>query len=565
MGSIACAQVPRFADPDRREKLLVATPGIDLLFERYFKEQRVPGLVYGIVIDGQLVHVKGFGVRDEASRDAVTADTLFRIASMTKSFTALAILKLRDAGKLSLEDPVAKWVPELAALRYPTKDTPPLRIRQLLTHSAGFPEDNPWGDRQLAISDAEFSRWLDQGIPFSTVPDSGFEYSNYGFALLGRIVAKVSGKSYQAYLQDEILRPLGMQSTTLDPAALPAEKRASGYGRRDGKLFEIPSLSHGAFGAMGGLLTNARDLGRYVAYHLAAEPARDDNDAGPVRRSSVREMQRLWRSSRFSVNGLDSSGSMRASSSGYGYGLGVSQDCRFARTVAHGGGLPGFGSFMMWLPEYGVGMFAMANLTYAGPAAPMRAAMDLLSHTGALEARTSPPSPVLVSTQQALSQLWSKWSNPGMDMIAADNLYLDHPRADMEAEFSKLKAGFSECKSIGAVHPENWLRGNFDLDCKEGKVNVSFTLAPTTPPRIQFLQLTGVSNMNAAMLAGAETEAARAPYGKCRIKSTLGGDGAATSSLLLNCERGAVQMNLKRNGDRIESSFVRAPGSACAP
>ena len=565
VGSIAFAQVPGFADPNRREKLLASTPQIDLLFERYFSERKVPGLVYGIVIDGQLAHVKAFGVRDDVSKDAVTVDTVFRIASMTKSFTALAILKLRDAGRLSLEDPVSKWVPELAGLRYPTKDTSPLRIRQLLTHSAGFAEDNPWGDRQLAIPDAELSRWLDQGIPFSTVPDSGWEYSNYGFALLGRIVAKASGKSYQAYLEAEILRPLGLQSTTLEPSTVPAAKRANGYGRRDGNLFEIPSLAHGSFGAMGGLLTNARDMARYVAYQLAAEPARDDDDTGPVRRSSVREMQRLWRSSNFSANGLDPSGNMRAASGGYGYGLQVSQDCRFSRIVAHGGGLPGFGSFMMWLPEYGVGMFAMSNLTYAGPAAPMREAFDVLSRAGALQPRVLAPSPALVSAQQVLLQLWSMWSNTGIDSIAADNLYLDHPRAEIQAEFAKLKSGYAECKPVGAVHPENWLRGNFDLVCKEGKVNIAFTLAPTNPPKLQFLRLGGIGNMSSAMLAAAGTEAARAPYGKCRIKQTLGGDGAATTSLLLDCERGPVQMNLKANGDRFETSFVRAPGAACTP
>ena len=90
----------------------------------------------------------------------MTADTVFRIASMTKSFTALAILKLRDEGKLSLEDPVSKWIPEFARMELPTRDAPPLRIRHLLSHSAGFPEDNPWGDQQLSATDAQLTAWL---------------------------------------------------------------------------------------------------------------------------------------------------------------------------------------------------------------------------------------------------------------------------------------------------------------------------------------------------------------------------------------------------------------------
>jgi CubicO group peptidase (beta-lactamase class C family) len=188
------ATVPRFTDPARRAKLEAAFPRIEKVFERFQQEHRIPGAVFGIVVDGELAYVKGFGVRDRTSQDPVTPDTVFRIASMTKSFTALSILKLRDAGKLSLEDPVAKWIPEFARFQYPTKDTAPILIRQLMSHGAGFPEDNPWGDRQLATDDATLTQWLEQGLPFSTPPDTSYEYSNYGFALLGRIVWKASGR-----------------------------------------------------------------------------------------------------------------------------------------------------------------------------------------------------------------------------------------------------------------------------------------------------------------------------------------------------------------------------------
>ena len=139
---------------------------------------------------------------------------------MTKSFTAMAILKLRDEGKLSLDDPVAKHIPELAKLTYPTSDSPVLTIRHLLTHSEGFPEDNPWGDRQLAQSDETLRSWLRDGIPFSTSPGTAFQYSNYGFAILGQIVAKASRQPYADYVRDNILRPLGMNSSTLSMASV---------------------------------------------------------------------------------------------------------------------------------------------------------------------------------------------------------------------------------------------------------------------------------------------------------------------------------------------------------
>ena len=209
-------QVP----PGRQAKAIAALPDIDKLFAAFAERNRVPGIAYGVLVDGQLVHSGTVGFRELATRAPVTADTVFRIASMTKSFTALCILKLRDEGKLSLDDAADRFVPELANLKYPSTDAPKLTIRHLLTHSAGFPEDNPWGDQQLAASEEEFTRMLAGGIPFSTAPGTNYEYSNYGFAILGRIVSRVSGMPYATYLHANILTPLGLAATTLEPKSV---------------------------------------------------------------------------------------------------------------------------------------------------------------------------------------------------------------------------------------------------------------------------------------------------------------------------------------------------------
>ena len=118
---------------------------------------------------------------------------------MTKSFTALAILQLRDAGKLRLDDSVQHLC--AGSKRRPrclTRDAPPITIRHLLTHAAGFPEDNPWGDRQLADSPDEFVKLLEAGISFSNVPGVAYEYSNLGFTLLGTIITRVSETAVSA-------------------------------------------------------------------------------------------------------------------------------------------------------------------------------------------------------------------------------------------------------------------------------------------------------------------------------------------------------------------------------
>ena len=148
---------------------------------------------------------------------------------MTKSFTALSILKLRDEGRLSLEDPAEKYVPEMKALTYPTDDSPRITIRHLLSHAEGFPEDNPWGDQQLSATDEMLDEWLEKGIPFSTPPGTRYEYSNYAFGLLGRIVARASGLPYETYMREEILAPLSMTGTTFEFSRIPPASRAIGY------------------------------------------------------------------------------------------------------------------------------------------------------------------------------------------------------------------------------------------------------------------------------------------------------------------------------------------------
>ena len=476
----------RFVSPDRIERLQKAFPMVDEIFRRYAADKQIPGMVWGIVIDGQLAHLGTFGVQDLTTKAPVTETTAFRIASMTKSFTVLAILKLRDQGKLSLEDPVSKWIPEFAHIELPTSDSAPLKIRQLMSHSAGLPEDNPWADQQLAASEADLTQWLRQGIAFSTPPGTRYEYSNYAFGLLGRIVTKASGIPYDHYVQREILSKLHMDSTTFEFSLVPKERRAIGYRLQpDGTYLEEPPLPQGAFGSAGGLLTTADDLGRYVAFHLSAWPPRDDPDTGPVRRSSVREMSHRWTPSNLTARRVD--GKLQVMDAGYGYGLRIATDCRFERIVSHNGGLPGFGSTMAWLPDYGVGIFAMATLTYSGPSEATNNAWDALLQTGGLQRREVPASPILVLMREHVLKLWNHWDEAEARKVGAMNLLLDAPSAQRGAEMQALKEQVGECTSAGPVIAENWLRGQINLTCANGTVGAFFTIAPTKPPAIQHL------------------------------------------------------------------------------
>ncbi|HEU4629232.1 MAG TPA: serine hydrolase domain-containing protein [Gemmatimonadaceae bacterium] len=479
-----------FADPQRVARLAAAFPAIDSLMRGYAERSHVPGMAYGIIVDGRLAHVGTAGVRDVAARAPVDSTTVFRIASMTKSFTAVAILQLRDAGKLSLEDPVERYVPELAGLRYPTSDAPKITIRHLLSHSAGFPEDNPWGDRQLADTDEELSRMMRAGIPFSTAPGTSYEYSNYGFAILGRVVANVSGMPYARYLEEHVLRPLGMRSTTLEAAAVPAERLAHGYRWQDDAWVEEPPLPDGAFGPMGGLLTSVGDLSRWVGFLLDAWPPRDGPDAGPLRRASRREMQQVVRYNGASAAYDSATGRVTLSAGGYGYALGVRETCRFRISVSHTGGLPGYGSLMRWLPEYGVGIVALGNRTYTGWSGVAEEALALLARTGALVPRAPEPAPILLQRREQVSRLVARWDDALADSLAAMNLFLDESKERRRSALDRLRdAAGGECRPEGPLVAENALRGRWRMRCRDGDLRVAITLAPTVPAGVQYLDV----------------------------------------------------------------------------
>ena len=286
--------------------------------------------------------------------------------------------------------PPSDTFPSSRTSAIPTTDSPRITVRHLLTHSAGFPEDNPWGDQQLSESEAELSRMLHDGIPFSNAPGVAYEYSNYGFAILGRIVSRVSGKAYDEYVSQNILKPLGMSATTLHPSKVAPNRLAIGYRWEDERWKEEPALPHGSFGAMGGMLTSIRDLSRYVSSFLDAWPPHDGPETGPVRRASLREMQQPWRPASMRVVLDKSTSATHLTSTGYGYGLRVTQTCQYRAIVDHSGGLPGYGSLMRWLPDYGVGIIAFGNVTYTGWNNAVGAAIDRLDRTGGLRPSRGP-------------------------------------------------------------------------------------------------------------------------------------------------------------------------------
>ena len=476
---------PVFKDPNRIKKIEETFPVIDKIYKEYAELNHFPGLVYGIVVDDKLVHTGSVGFSNLSSQTTTSSKSDFRIASMSKSFTAMAILKLRDEGKLRLDDPIYLYIPEAHNMRGLTKDGPPITIRNLLTHTAGFPEDNPWGDRQLANTDKQLADLYRKGISFSNDPGIGYEYSNLGFATLGYIIKKITGKTYEQYITDNILKPLGMTHTYWEYAKVPRNLLAHGYRWLDGKWVEQPMLHDGSYGAMGGMITTIEDFSKYVAFHLAAWPPRDDPQSGPIKRSSVREMQYPWDVNGFNANYKTATGRYYPYASAYCYGLRWRRYMDGMTAVGHTGGLPGFGSEWTIYPEYGVGVICFANLTYASAGNVNLQVADTLLRLSGIKPRMLPASDILTRRKNELVKLLPDWNNAPASGIFADNFFMDYFPDKLKAEASDIFSKAGKIASVSEVVPENQLRGYFIMTGERGNVKVSFTLTPENPALIQ--------------------------------------------------------------------------------
>ncbi|HWA33144.1 MAG TPA: serine hydrolase domain-containing protein [Cyclobacteriaceae bacterium] len=478
-----------FRDSERVAKIKTFLPAVDGIFESHFKKGHFPGMSYAIIVDGQMVHAKAFGIADIKMMTPATTQTAFRIASMTKSFTALSILKLRDEGKLSLSDPVSKYIPEMAKVKNFTSDAPVITIEHLLTMSAGFPEDNPWGDRQLADTDEELLALIKQGISFSNVPGTEFEYSNLGFGMLGRIVSAVAGKPYEQYINENILKPLGMNDSKWEYTEYAKEKFAPGYRWEDDQWKEEPILHDGIFGAMGGLICSAEDFAKYVALHLSAWPPRDGDESPVAKRSTLREMQQLQRLGGFFAQAKNSKGEPCPTLTGYGYGLGYRKDCSGIVSVRHGGGLPGYGSEWRFYPELGIGIVSLSNLTYGGMGGANFRALDTLITLAKLQPRILPASAILEQRKKEIQDLLSEWPQDKLG-IFAENFFLDQSVDARKKEAGNILAQAGKILSVGEMMPENQLRGTYIIEGEQKDIAVFFTLTPEATPLVQQLDLT---------------------------------------------------------------------------
>jgi CubicO group peptidase (beta-lactamase class C family) len=463
---------------ERRQEMDKAMdkPEIDTACWEFAGQENIPGLVAGIVQGGTLVHTTALGTADIEANRKVTPATAFRIASMTKSITALAILALRDRGALALDAPLPEYTPQFAAVAPATRDSAPVTIRHLLTHTAGFVTDDPWGDRVLGMTPAALDALIARGRLFARPPGVAFEYSNLGYALLGRVITNLSGEPYQSFIRRTLLQPLGMTRTTFDAVVAARGDFAWGYRCDDGVFARERLEPDGEVGAMGGLATTAADYARYIAFLLDAWPPRDDPETGPLRRASVREMA-LFHAPPFAPD--------PPVPTAYGYGLMDAADATLGRRLHHPGGLPGYGSHMLFLPERGVGVFAFANRTYAAMSR-LTVRLAELFLAGQPKPAPLPPSPWLKRAVEAVAAAYADGRIETASSLFAENLLLDLPARLRNAELTKLRQRLGEGR-LDSIEPMHALAGRFVLACANGRLRGTIILSPEAEPSIQKL------------------------------------------------------------------------------
>jgi CubicO group peptidase (beta-lactamase class C family) len=471
----------------------------DEIVRRFHERGGQPAISYGIVRDGSLVHAAGFGARSLGG-PAPDELTVFRIASMSKSFTASAILLLRDAGALILDDPAEKYVPELSGWIYGAADAAPITVRHLLTMAAGFPTDDPWGDRQQGLPLEAFRDLLAHGVGLNWVPGTRFEYSNLGYAILGLIVTAASGLPYDEFIRTRLLAPLGMTRTGFSADEFPAAELALGYQRGAGGWEELPFDPYGAFAPMGGVFSCVADLATWTVGFAAAFPPDGPDVSHPLAAASRRQMQFPQ-----AVTGWHAPDRIPGGPPGapayYGFGLFVDEDPALGRVVSHSGGYPGFGSNMRWHPATGLAVVALGNGTYARMNALAELVLNaLLPRSAAYQTALAParagadaggPWPETITAAEAVNGLLRDWDDAAADTLFTENVALDRPYADRRGDLALIKdrIGAFAVDSARAAESETPAQRRWWLTGERGTVAVAIQLNPQLPPRVQSLTL----------------------------------------------------------------------------
>lgn len=311
--------------------------------------QRVPGASTGVVYDQEVLSTRGYGQANPEAQIAATPDTIFSICSISKLFTSVALMQLRDEGRVRLDEPVAKYL-DWFVIEDVHPDDEEITVRRILSHSSGLPRESDypyWSDPDFVFpTRQEITDRI--GEQTTLYPSSRYyQYSNLGLTLAGEIVATVSGQDFHERVRKVILEPLGMTSTFSDiPAQEWGKRMAVGYSEigRDGTRRALPLFQARGIAPAAGFASTVSDMTRFATWQFRLL---GDGDREILRGSTLREMQRVqwmdpdWEATR-----------------GLGFGVYRSNGNTY---VGHGGACPGYYSRFLLDPRTKIGIVALSN------------------------------------------------------------------------------------------------------------------------------------------------------------------------------------------------------------
>jgi CubicO group peptidase (beta-lactamase class C family) len=298
-----------------------------------------PGAAVLVARDGKKLLEKDYGLAQVEARTPITCDTRFRIGSITKQFTAAAILKLQEQGKLNVNDPISKYFPDWPKGRE-------VILRHLLTHSSGIHNFTAKPVFQTNVTVATPLEALVSSFkndPYDFIPGEQFRYCNSGYVLLGAVIEKASGESYASFLRKTFFKPLGMENTGVYPSAGSLTNEALGYSYENGSVRRSVDWNMSNVAAAGNLYSTARDLSLWNEALFGGRV---------LSAASLRAA--------FTVGVLAGDDPSHPEDTGYGYGWTIDR-LNGAREISHGGELAGFGSYLLRLPEYKLTVVVLLN------------------------------------------------------------------------------------------------------------------------------------------------------------------------------------------------------------
>ena len=459
----------------RRARLLSAMPAVDAYLRAHAAEAGCVGMAFGVVAGDRLLWAKGYGVRAPGTQEPVDSRTVFRIGSLTKTLTAVAILQLRDAGRLRFDAPAAQYLPELGNVAYPSPARPPITTRELLSHRSGLPRSGTFDytSGRPGPTEAQLLASLDH-LRLESVPGTRTTYSNLGFALLGLEVSRVSGEPYRAYVTRHILRPLGMTSSVWTPEAVPPGRLATGAALVNGRRQPVPHWRMGAAAAMGGLYSDVEDLAKYASFELSAQAPPGTAPSPVLRRSSLVESQ--------SVQAKSSNG---APSVGFDWGL--LDEPALGPLVMHLGQTGNYSASLRLLPRRGLGVVALCS--YSGA---VEALQGLTQHVLALTVENDAglTSPLSAPLQQALARVRQELAHANGQELRAlftEGFLRSVTLPGTVSFFTRTGAASGSCGLARGISSDGPDGATAVLPCVRQSWTVSLTVEPKAPFRIQSL------------------------------------------------------------------------------